>query len=58
MPENRWARLQRELNGALPDCTCYSPDAVNPAFRCLLSEVPHNHPGDTCPVHPNAPGEY
>ena len=39
------------------DCTCHHTCADDPAERCSLSGGWHVHPGDPCPVHPDAPGD-
>lgn len=39
------------------DCTCYHTCAEDPNEACSLSGEWHVHPGEPCPVHPDAPGD-
>ena len=39
------------------DCTCVHTCAEDPPTACSLSGEWHVHPGDPCPVHPDAPGD-
>jgi hypothetical protein len=61
-PGNRWAKLQRDLaaeraRATWDQCTCHYACAEDPRTRCSLSGQWHVHPGDPCPVHPDAPGD-
>lgn len=39
------------------DCECYHTCAEDPDTACSLSGQFHVHPGEPCPVHPDAPGD-
>ena len=39
------------------DCTCYMDCDQDPPTACSLSGQWHVHPGEPCPVHPDAPGD-
>jgi hypothetical protein len=40
------------------DCECYHTCAEDPDEACSLSGEWHVHPGEPCPVHPDAPGDH
>lgn len=40
------------------DCTCYMDCWSDARNRCSLSGEWHVHPGEPCPVHPDAPGDH
>lgn len=43
--------------GAINVCECVFSCADDPATACSLSGDWHVHPGEPCPVHPDAPGD-
>jgi hypothetical protein len=56
----RWSvfdRLTFARDGAA-ECTCYHTCAEDPETACSLSGEWHVHPGEPCPVHPDAPGDH
>lgn len=53
LSEDSRRRLLREVAA----CTCVQFCAEDPPTACSLSGEPHVHPGDPCPVHPEAPGD-
>jgi hypothetical protein len=40
------------------DCTCIMDCQDHPPTACSLSGEWHVHPGEPCPVHPDAPGDH
>lgn len=40
-----------------PACECVKDCAQDPPTACSLSGEWHVHPGEPCPVHPDAPGD-
>jgi hypothetical protein len=55
----RWSvfdHLTFERNDAA-GCTCIHTCAEDPPTACSLSGDWHVHPGEPCPVHPDAPGD-
>jgi hypothetical protein len=46
-----------EAKMALDPCECYLDCAEDPDNACSLSGDWHVHPGEPCPVHPDAPGD-
>lgn len=51
------AVLTPELAGEPAQCTCYHTCAEDPRTACSLSGTWHVHPGEPCPVHPEAEGD-
>lgn len=49
--ERGWARRDAA------DCTCIIACDEDPDTACSLSGEWHVHPGEPCPVHPDAPGD-
>jgi hypothetical protein len=47
-----------ETKMALDPCECYLDCAEDPDNACSLSGDWHVHPGEPCPVHPDAPGDH
>jgi hypothetical protein len=59
--ERGWARQDEEaraIRRAAAECTCHHTCAEDPRIRCSLSGEWHVHPGEPCPVHPDAPGDH
>jgi hypothetical protein len=40
------------------ECLCILDCRDDPATRCSLAGDWHVHPGEPCPVHPDAPGDH
>jgi hypothetical protein len=40
------------------ECTCTMDCQDDPPTACSLSGEWHVHPGEPCPVHPDAPGDH
>lgn len=52
--------MNQEEADALRDtleCECIYSCADDPPTACSLSGTWHVHPGEPCPVHPDAPGD-
>lgn len=50
------ANFQGRSRNADP-CECYLDCGEDPENGCELSGEWHVHPGEPCPVHPDAPGD-
>jgi hypothetical protein len=46
-----------EIKMALDPCECYLDCDEDSDNACSLSGCWHVHPGEPCPVHPDAPGD-
>jgi hypothetical protein len=53
----QWRQGEGAKNLRWSDCTCIHTCAEDPPTACSLSGEWHVHPGDPCPVHPDAPGD-
>jgi hypothetical protein len=49
--------MNQETWNEAETCECYHTCAEDPATACSLSGDWHVHPGEPCPVHPDAPGD-
>ena len=54
----RWSVFDvLKFEGDPADCTCRLDCRDDARTRCSLSGEWHVHPGEPCPVHPEAPGD-
>jgi hypothetical protein len=52
-----FAHELRAVGREASSCECYLSCAEDPDTACSLSGQFHVHPGEPCPVHPDAPGD-
>lgn len=52
----RWSVFDR-VREELTQCTCVRDCDDDPHTACSLSGTWHVHPGEPCPVHPEAEGD-